>query len=64
MTTTIKVTDTPARETLRRTSRSSRLPGKLAKMNWTGGTFGWIWLFIVMVPIYWIVINSFKTQAN
>lgn len=33
-------------------------------MNWTGGAFGWIWLFIVMVPIYWIVITSFKTQAN
>jgi raffinose/stachyose/melibiose transport system permease protein len=33
-------------------------------MNWTGGALGWIWLFIVMVPIYWIVITSFKTQAN
>ena len=25
---------------------------------------GWVWLLIVMVPIYWIVITSFKTQAN
>jgi len=25
---------------------------------------GWIWLLIVIVPIYWIVITSFKTQAN
>ena len=32
--------------------------------NWLGGAFGWIWLLIVMVPIYWIVITSFKTQAN
>jgi raffinose/stachyose/melibiose transport system permease protein len=37
---------------------------KLLKMNWIGGTLGWLWLVIVMVPIYWIVITSFKTQAN
>ncbi|CAN5300660.1 carbohydrate ABC transporter permease [soil metagenome] len=29
-----------------------------------GGLAGWIWLVIVLVPIYWIVITSFKTQAN
>jgi raffinose/stachyose/melibiose transport system permease protein len=33
-------------------------------LNWLGGTFGWLWLLIVMIPIYWIVITSFKTQAN
>jgi raffinose/stachyose/melibiose transport system permease protein len=32
--------------------------------NWLGGLAGWVWLVIVMVPIYWIVITSFKTQAN
>ena len=64
MTTTIKVADTPARETPGETSRVSKLPNKLLRMNWTGGGFGWIWLFLVMVPIYWIVITSFKTQAN
>ena len=64
MTTTIKVADTPARETPRQSSRVSKLPNKLLRMNWTGGGFGWIWLFLVMVPIYWIVITSFKTQAN
>lgn len=36
----------------------------MAKWNWIGGTFGWVWLFIGMIPIYWIVITSFKTQAN
>ncbi|WP_328468988.1 carbohydrate ABC transporter permease [Actinoplanes sp. NBC_00393] len=35
-----------------------------ARSNWLGGTFGWVWLLIVMLPIYWIVITSFKTQAN
>jgi raffinose/stachyose/melibiose transport system permease protein len=38
--------------------------GRVLRFNWLGGTFGWIWLLIVMVPIYWIVITSFKTQAN
>ncbi|GAA2639735.1 carbohydrate ABC transporter permease [Paractinoplanes durhamensis] len=37
---------------------------KLSKLNIFGGVFGWLWLFIVMIPIYWIVITSFKTQAN
>ena len=63
MTTTVNVTgtQTPAHhEQPRRKSRT----GKLLRYNWIGGGFGWIWLFIVMVPIYWIVITSFKTQAN
>ncbi len=32
--------------------------------NWLGGLAGWLWLVIVLVPIYWIVITSFKTQNN
>jgi raffinose/stachyose/melibiose transport system permease protein len=32
--------------------------------NWLGGAAGWLWLVVVMLPIYWIVITSFKTQAN
>ncbi|MFD1544289.1 carbohydrate ABC transporter permease [Nonomuraea guangzhouensis] len=32
--------------------------------NWLGGLTGWLWLVIVVVPIYWIVITSFKTQSN
>ena len=35
---------------------------RLRGMNWLGGLAGWIWLAIVIVPIYWIVITSFKTQ--
>jgi raffinose/stachyose/melibiose transport system permease protein len=37
---------------------------KLLQLNWIGGTFSWLWLLIVMIPIYWIVITSFKTQSN
>jgi raffinose/stachyose/melibiose transport system permease protein len=36
----------------------------LAQLNWFGGSFGWLWLLVVMVPIYWIVITSFKAQSS
>src|ERR1044071_7728734 len=32
--------------------------------NWPGGLAGWFWLAVVVVPIYWIIITSFKTQSN
>jgi raffinose/stachyose/melibiose transport system permease protein len=32
--------------------------------NWPAGLAGWIWLGIVIIPIYWILITSFKTSAN
>ena len=44
--------------------RQSNIGRHLRHMNWLGGTFGWIWLLIVMIPLYWIVITSFKTQSN
>src|SRR3954468_15578158 len=43
--------------------RRSRLRGG-ERPNWFGGLGGWIWLLIVIVPIYWIVVTSFKTRAN
>jgi raffinose/stachyose/melibiose transport system permease protein len=45
-------------------SRTSRRPRNLRQWNWIGGLAGWIWVAIVVIPIYWIVITSFKTQAN
>jgi raffinose/stachyose/melibiose transport system permease protein len=42
-----------------------RRHGSLAgRPNWLGGAAGWLWLAIVVLPIYWIVITSFKTQDN
>ena len=32
--------------------------------NWLGGLLGWIWLAVVMIPIYWIVITSFKLDRR
>jgi raffinose/stachyose/melibiose transport system permease protein len=42
----------------RRRGRGARRP------NWLGGAAGWLWLLIVIVPIYWILITSFKTQST
>jgi len=36
---------------------------KLLHLNWLGGSAGWLWLLIVMIPLYWIVITSFKDQT-
>jgi raffinose/stachyose/melibiose transport system permease protein len=44
---------------------ATTLRGRAARRaNWLGGAAGWLWLLIVLVPIYWIVITSFKTQSN
>jgi raffinose/stachyose/melibiose transport system permease protein len=32
--------------------------------NWLGGAAGWLWLAIVVVPIYWIVVTSLKSRAT
>ncbi|MFG1946400.1 carbohydrate ABC transporter permease [Nonomuraea sp. NPDC048826] len=32
--------------------------------NWLGGTISWIWLAIVIVPIYWVIVTSFKSQSH
>ena len=33
------------------------------RRNYLGGLAGWVWLLIIIVPIYWIVITSFKSQS-
>jgi raffinose/stachyose/melibiose transport system permease protein len=45
----------------RRPPRGRRIRGRL---NWPGGLTGWLWLLIVILPVYWIVITSLKTRAN
>ncbi len=49
-----------------RVQRPPAPPGQRARhlrqMNWLGGLAAWIWLAIVIIPIYWIVITSFKGQ--
>ncbi|GAA1488790.1 carbohydrate ABC transporter permease [Brachybacterium sacelli] len=31
--------------------------------NWLGGTLGWLWLIVVLLPIYFVLITSFKSMA-
>ena len=48
-----------------KTSKPSGRNRRRAKhYNWLGGGLSWVWLFVVMLPLYWIVITSFKTQGN
>ncbi|MFC6082135.1 carbohydrate ABC transporter permease [Sphaerisporangium aureirubrum] len=44
------------------TSRDNRTVA--SHPNWVAGVTAVLWLLIVIVPIYWIVITSFKTQSN
>jgi raffinose/stachyose/melibiose transport system permease protein len=45
--------------------RRSRRQGSATaeRSNYLGALAGWIWLAIIIVPIYWIVITSFKPQS-
>ncbi|MFH8467878.1 carbohydrate ABC transporter permease [Streptomyces sp. NPDC017991] len=49
------------RKTVRRERR--RHPRRTARRrNWAGGLAGWLWLGVVVVPLYWTLITSFKAQ--
>jgi raffinose/stachyose/melibiose transport system permease protein len=36
----------------------------IGRFNWLGGLAGWVWLVIVVVPLYWIVITSLKERSS
>lgn len=42
----------------RRTGRITR------RRNWLGGLAGWLWLAVVLIPLYWILITSLKEQSS
>jgi raffinose/stachyose/melibiose transport system permease protein len=50
-----------ARGLRRRPPRGRRIKRRL---NWSGGLTGWLWLAVVILPVYWIVVTSLKTRAN
>lgn len=37
---------------------------RLGRLNLPGGTGGWLWLAVTIIPIYYVVITSLKTQAG
>ncbi|MEJ3746720.1 carbohydrate ABC transporter permease [Actinomycetes bacterium KLBMP 9797] len=44
--------------------RGSARPAAGWRFNWLGGLAGWLWLAIVVVPLYWIVITSLKSRTT
>ncbi|EWM10070.1 carbohydrate ABC transporter permease [Kutzneria sp. 744] len=38
--------------------------GPAHRRNWLGGLAGWLWLAVVVVPVYWVLITSFKAQSG
>jgi len=41
-------------------TRRRRVKGR---RNYLGGFFGWVWLAIIIIPVYYIVITTFKDQG-
>lgn len=46
------------------TPRAKRRRGKRERPNYLAGASGWIWLAVIILPIYYVVITSFKSQAG
>jgi raffinose/stachyose/melibiose transport system permease protein len=63
MTTTLRTETEPAREAAGR-PKTARRARNLLHLNWCGGLAAWLWLAVVIIPIYWIVITSLKTQET
>jgi raffinose/stachyose/melibiose transport system permease protein len=40
-----------------------RRPAGADRPNYLGGLAGYLWLAIIIVPVYWVVITSFKPQS-
>ena len=59
---------TPSRRTAHPTVRpATRRRGRMRhgeRPNWVGALIAFLWLAVVLVPIYWIVITSLKSQSN
>jgi raffinose/stachyose/melibiose transport system permease protein len=47
-----------------RPSRRAGRAGPAQRRNWLGGAAGWLWLAVVVLPIYWIVITSLKSRTT
>ena len=47
----------------RATEGARRSRARTRSRNWLGGAAGWLWLGIVVIPIYWIIVTSLKTQT-
>ncbi|MET4061868.1 raffinose/stachyose/melibiose transport system permease protein [Arthrobacter sp. UYP6] len=59
--TATKRPDSPAPSTGGASQRRGR---RWRKLNYAGGLSGWIWLAIIIIPVYYVVITSLKTSAG
>lgn len=59
------MTATTTRPRARTAAATARQRGAIPRRrNWIGGVAGWLWLAVVVIPIYWIIITSFKSQST
>ena len=59
------VTAAPAKRDQRPRTRSSKRQRRgTTRPNWLGALLAFVWLAIVLLPIYWIAITSFKHQTD
>ncbi|QNP74078.1 carbohydrate ABC transporter permease [Streptomyces roseirectus] len=61
MTTTL--TKPQPQKTARR-ERGHRRGTTAGRRNWLGGLAGWLWLAVVVIPLYWILVTSLKEQST
>lgn len=62
---TTATTEPPTSTPVRGKGERGRLRrSRWRRMNVAGGLGGWIWLAVVILPIYYVVINSLKNQAG
>jgi raffinose/stachyose/melibiose transport system permease protein len=54
----------PAPATRAPSTLNRRRAGTAQRRNYLGGLAGWLWLGVVLVPIYWIVITSLRAQET
>ncbi|TDT81899.1 carbohydrate ABC transporter membrane protein 2 (CUT1 family) [Arthrobacter sp. AG258] len=63
-TTQLPIPPSPATGTIaEKPAVRSKGPGRM-RPNLLGGLGGWLWLAVIIVPIYYVVITSFKNQAG
>ncbi|MFJ8937358.1 carbohydrate ABC transporter permease [Streptomyces sp. NPDC102365] len=60
MTTTLTGSRRPQKTVQRERPRHPRRTAR--RRNWAGGLAGWLWLGVVVIPLYWTLITSFKAQ--
>jgi raffinose/stachyose/melibiose transport system permease protein len=54
----------PQRQAATRRERQRRTGSAAQRRNWLGGLAGWLWLGVVVIPIYWVLITSFKARSG